>query len=88
MENDDFASRAQILEWLEDHRDLVAEMAEPYRKQRAEAISNCAPIFFDEIQSQYREKVLSVVGVEVCKQLGCSVELYYDVVGDDYEWTS
>lgn len=86
MENDDYSSRLQIVEWFINNQSFITEITEPYRKQRADAITQSDPLFFDEIEKQYQEKVLSIVGIEICKQLGCSIELYYDVVGDHCEW--
>lgn len=72
--------RDEIQLWLCENVFTVKELLIPVLIQKTEALKAYEVVFHDEIKSQYENLILSIVGIEVCKTLGCSVEDYYDTI--------
>lgn len=72
-----------IVVWLNDNQDFLIETIKPFIHEKKEWINNSDPVFHDEINNQYQDVCLSIIGIKVCKDLGCSVEEYYETVEDE-----
>jgi len=60
----------------------IEELIAPILKQKNEVMSQHGDIFRDEIIIQCRDKILSVISVDACKDLGCSTEDFYQSAED------
>lgn len=74
---------SDIILWLNSNEQAIVELINPLLKQKKEAMNAYDVIFHDEIINQFENLALSIIGIEVCKSLGCSVEDYYETIQDE-----
>jgi hypothetical protein len=67
-----------IHEWIFDNMGYIEELVYPILKQKQEAMINTDSVFHEDIIKQCRETALSLIAIEACKRLGCSVESFYE----------
>jgi hypothetical protein len=75
----------EIQEWLIVNTPHIKELTEPYKKNKLLAFQTQEVVFHDEIERQYRQIVTEIIGVEISKSIGCSLESFYDTI-DDETW--
>ena len=74
---------SDIILWLNSNEQAIVELIKPLLKQKEEAVNTYDNLFHDEIINQFESLALSIIGIEVCKSLGCSVEDYYETIQDE-----
>ena len=72
----------EIIDWCIHNTPRIEELIAPLQRQKRIALESYHKDFHDVIREQYEELVLSVVGIEACTALGCSVEQFHVVVTD------
>ena len=73
-------THSEIRHWIIDNALTVDQILTPLVQQKNDALSLYDGVFHDEILNQFNELAHSILGVEVCKNLGCSVEDYYNAI--------
>lgn len=77
---DSSTTHSEIRRWLIDNALTIDELLSPLVVQRKEALSTYDGVFHDEILNQFDEHAHDMLSIEVCKNLGCSVLDYYEVI--------
>lgn len=72
----------EIRLWLCDNVFTIKELLVPALIQKSEALKAYEGVFHDEINKQFESLSLSLIGIEITKQTGCSVDEYYEVIQD------
>lgn len=76
-----------IVIWLHDNQALIIDLINPLIKQKNKALKEYEIIFHPEIINQYETLYLSIIGIEACRCLGCSVEDYYETIQEERVFT-
>jgi hypothetical protein len=71
---------SEIRCWLADNVLTIDGLIAPLMEQRQEALSTYDSVFHQEIMFQFEELSFSIIGIEVCKNLGCSISDYYEAI--------
>lgn len=74
---------SEIILWLNNNEPAIIDLLNPLIKQREESLLVYDQVFHDEIVNQFESLAFSIIGIEVCRSLGCSVEEYYDTIEDE-----
>jgi hypothetical protein len=74
------APHDEIRLWLCDNAFTIKELLVPLLIQKTEALKTYDGVFHHEINKQFESLALSIIGIEITKQTGCSVEEYYDII--------
>lgn len=80
MDIDGSTTHSEIRRWIIDNALTVDQILTPLVEQRNEALSLYDGVFHDEILNQFDELAHSILGIEVCKNLGCGVIDYYEAI--------
>lgn len=82
--NDMLDNTMEVFDWILNNKPTIENIVSPANKHRIELLNEYEPIFHDEINEQFDEMVTSLIGIEVCICLGCSVEDFYEAMEDRY----
>ena len=74
--------RIELFDYFYYNHEHLKELITPLKLQRDLAFNMYDESFHVTIEDQYDNLLMSVVGIDVCKSVGCSVESYYEFIGD------
>lgn len=74
--------RIELFDYFRSNYEHLKELIVPLKLQRDLAFNIYGEEFHNIIDNQYDNLLMSVIGIEVCKNVGVSVETYYEFIGD------
>jgi len=79
--------KTKIVDWIANNEPTIKDICEELLKSKANLYTMYDVEYHEDIQKQYKEIVLSRVCDMVCKDIGCSAELFYDTIeGTEDQW--
>lgn len=69
----------EVIDWLIDNEITINAIVQDLAKE-AELMLKTEPEFYEEIKEQYIERLKSIVGEEISRQLGMPIDSIYEVL--------
>lgn len=79
--------KQQVIDWIANNEPTIKDICEELLNSRTALYAVYDVEYHEDIQKQYKDIVLSRVCDMVCKDIGCSAELFYDTIeGTEDQW--
>jgi len=79
--------RQRIIDWIADNEATIKDICETYINTKKDLYILYSVEYHEDIEKQYRERVLSNICDAVCKDIGCSTEQFYETIeGTESQW--